>query len=65
MTEQKISEMTIEELKLYQEQLNRKLAEVNYYLRKKVASNGNKWSKQNPYINYKGFVLYETIFLDF
>ena len=42
MPEQKISEMTIEELKLYQEQLNRKLAEVNYYLRKKIASNGNK-----------------------
>ena len=33
MAERKISEMSLEELKLYQQQLSEKLTEVNFYLR--------------------------------
>jgi len=36
MAERKTSEMTIEELKLYKKQLNAKMAEVDFYLRKKL-----------------------------
>lgn len=39
MAERKISEMSLEELKLYQQQLSEKITEVNFYLRQ-YASKG-------------------------
>ena len=36
MAERKISEMTVEELKLYKKQLNAKAAEVDFELQKKL-----------------------------
>lgn len=47
MAERKISEMSLEELKLYQQQLSEKLAEVNFYLRKaSKCSNGSNLEAQ-------------------
>lgn len=49
MAERKISEMSYEELKLYEEQLNRKLAMVRFYLRARIAKGAKKTETKLPH----------------
>lgn len=61
MAERKISEMSLEELKLFETQLTEKLSEVRFYLRKKqTAASQTKgketvWSKKSLIVNIRDF----------
>ncbi len=46
MAERKISEMSLEELKLFEKQLTEKLSEVRFYLQRKQISVSQKNGKE-------------------
>ena len=60
MAERKVSKMSLEELELYRVQLSEKLAEVNFYLRKKIARGRKNTHSDSQIVSSEEIIKEET-----